>query len=735
MLHYTAERLPLRDIEPKIYRKPGKKGNFLDNIIALDIEDTSYFVSPEGEVTQFDPVRPKLTEDYEKGAICYHWQLTIDGNEFTGRELESLQLLLHDMHEWCGHAKKIIYAHHLAHEFGFLRNILEPSKVFARKAHLPMYFDYEKDFQFRCSYHLTHLSLDSWGKSIGIPKLKGALNYHKLRTPFTELEPLERWYCMEDIRVMLYGLRRFLKKYGHIADIPLTQTSELRYALEPKMQNSTWLWHCTKLIPQNIRDHLWMVDAFFGGTVIASSLYRERLITELMWMFDLSSSYPWVLLSERYPLSPFVEIKDPALIRKYMQHDDYTFIVEMRCTDVQAVTGCLSISGSKVRRAKNLRVSNGRVVSADYFEVTLTRPDFELWKKTYKATSQIIKIKFSKLGYLPDTFRLYILELYENKTKYKDVPGYEDIYATSKKLINAMFGLCVYRAFSDEVKYIGDEIEEVNGNLYKTWIPVPMDASRYYEKLKRMCCRYSLHKNYLALQFGIFVTAYARRNLWAGVLQEDPVTGEITNDQYTVYCDTDSVKAIDHPGLREWFKQYNVGVLQRHQLIAAQLGVDPAMLSPKDPKGIEHPIGVFACENPRDANGEYMPIREFKTLGTKRYCYRDPKDGELHLTVAGVNKRAVKCLDNDINNFRKDFSFSELALRKAGAEKLTPYYLDNIKPITFPDGYRQHYHYGIHLMETTYELDTGIEELIQATIEHAYHTPACFEDERQGVLL
>lgn len=734
-MFYTAWRLPLRDIEPKIYRRPGKKGNFLDNIIVLDIEDTSYFVTPEGSVCMFDPLRPKITEDYEKGAICYHWQLSIDGNEFSGRELESLQQLLNDMHKWCGHAKKIIYVHHLAHEFGFLRNILEPSKVFARKAHLPMYFDYGTDFQFRCSYHLTYLSLDSWGKSIGIHKLKGSLDYHKLRTPLTELSPRERWYCMEDIRVMIYGLRKFLKKYGHIADIPLTQTSELRRALEPKMQNNKWLWHCTKLIPQNIRDHLWMIDAFYGGTVIASSLYRDRLITDPMLMFDLSSSYPWALLSEQYPLSPFAEIKDPALIRKYMQRKDYTYIVEIRCSEAQALTGCLSLSGSKVRKVKNLRLSNGRIVSADYFEVTMTKPDFELFKQTYSAKSQIIKIKFSKLGYLPDTFRLYILELYENKTRYKDVSGYEDIYATSKMLINAMFGLCVYRAFSDEVKYIGDEIEEVNGQRYHTWIPVPMTADRYYEKLKKMSLRFNLHKNYLALQFGIFVTAYARKNLWAGVLQTDKNTGEITNDQYTVYCDTDSVKAIDHPGLSEWIDEYNKEILQKHQEIAAQLGVDPEKLSPKDPKGIPHPIGIFACENPRGSDGRPMPIREFKTLGTKRYCYRDPKDGELHLTVAGVNKRAVKCLDNDLNNFRKDFTFSEIALRKAGAEKLTPYYLEGISPVTFPDGYRQHYKYGIHLMETTYELDTGIEELIQATIEHAYHTPACFNDERRGVLI
>ena len=733
---YTSARLPLRDIEPKIYRKPGNKGIFVDNIIALDIEDTSYFVTPEGGVCLFDPLRPKITEDYEKGALCYHWQVTIDGNEFYGRELDDLKGFLQDLIDWAPTAKKIIYVHHLAHEFGFLRNILEPTKVFARKAHLPMYFDFGKCLQFRCSYHLTHMSLDSWGKSIGHHKLKGALDYHRLRTPLTDLTPLERWYSMEDIRVMYYGLRRYLNKYQHIVDIPLTQTGELRRDLQPRMQYSPWLWACTKLIPPTMHDHLWMLDSFVGGTVIASSLHRDKLITDPLWMYDISSSYPWVLISERYPLTPLCKIRTPELIKKYMAHSDYTFIVELACESVQAITGCLSLSGSKTRGGHNVKVNNGRVVSADYFEVTLTKPDFELFKLTYTGKFKIKEIRFSKLGYLPDTFRRYVLELYKNKTMYKDVPGYEDLYATSKMLINALFGLCVFRAMSDDIEYIGDQIKTVGKKKYKTWAPVPMDSERYYTKLKKMVNRYHLPKNYLALQYGFFVTSYARKNLWAGVLQVDDNTGKITNDKYTVYCDTDSVKAIDHPGLREWFDRYNEGIMLKHKEIAAQLGVDVADLSPLDPKGRPHPIGVFACENPKDPKtGELMPIREFKTLGTKKYCYRDPVSGELKMTVAGVSKKAVKCLDDDLKNFRKDFTFSELALRKAGAEKLTPYYLDNISPVTFPDGYKQKYKYGIHLMETTYQLDTPIEALIKATIDHAYRTPECFKDIRGGLII
>lgn len=47
---------------------------------------------------------------------------------------------------------------------------------------------------------------------------------------------------------------------------------------------------------------------------------------------------------------------------------------------------------------------------------------------------------------------------------------------------------------------------------------------------------------------------------------------------------------------------------------------------------------------------------EFKSLGAKRYAYRLP-DESLHITVAGVPKKGVICLEDDINNFTRDMIF------------------------------------------------------------------------------
>jgi hypothetical protein len=63
-------------------------------------------------------------------------------------------------------------------------------------------------------------------------------------------------------------------------------------------------------------------------------------------------------------------------------------------------------------------------------------------------------------------------------------------------------------------------------------------------------------------------------------------------------------------------------------------------------------LGVAVSEGVKD---EYS---EFRVQGAKRYCGRSLKDGELHITVAGVPKSGAKCLNDNIENFQKDFIFS-----------------------------------------------------------------------------
>ena len=115
-----------------------------------------------------------------------------------------------------------------------------------------------------------------------------------------------------------------------------------------------------------------------------------------------------------------------------------------------------------------------------------------------------------------------------------------------------------------------------------------------------------------------------------------------------------------------------------------------------------------------DFDGEYT---EFITHGSKRYCYREK--GDLHITVAGVPKDGVYCLDDDITNFRKGFIFRNSKTFRDNFKKVNPdkhpkwkmktqYLIEpEIKRIEL-DGSEIEYGCAIRLSDTEYELDHTI---------------------------
>jgi hypothetical protein len=299
-------------------------------------------------------------------------------------------------------------------------------------------------------------------------------------------------------------------------------------------------------------------------------------------------------------------------------------------------------------------------------------------------------MKISTTRYLPNEFRKYILELYCNKTTLKGIAGQEELYMQSKQFVNSLFGMMVTKDISDDIIFDGE-----------LWTKDELTIEKFIEKIDIK--KRSLSKNFLSFQFGIWVTAYARRNLWNAIL---------ALDEYVVYCDTDSVKYLAIAD-DSYFDEYNADVLGKYEILANDIGVPANMFYPKSPKGKVCYIGVFDTEDACiDKNGNIQTVPEFRALGAKKYIYRDRNDNELHMTVAGVSKKAVKCLNNDINNFETGTTFTEKDLKNADAVKLTPYYLNDIEEITFPDGYKNTYKYGINLMPTTYNLSITPSDLL-----------------------
>lgn len=738
----------------------GRKGSrysgeeLIDNIITFDIETTSYFIDKDGTPIMFDETRPEYFKDLEKGAICYNWQCSIEGNVFMGRELETFAEFLEDLCFRARHRKLFIYVHNLAWETHFLENVLlfDNETMRAREPHSPMSFSLlHLPVEFRCSYMLTNKSLAKWTEdNKNYKKLVGDIDYNVLRTPRTKLTPKERLYCINDVQSMYEALLSYRLKYKHIYNIPPTFTSEIRHILKPLMraEEKSWVKQCNRIVlDTDFELYMTAIKAFYGGTVIANHLYRGETVSNV-FMFDLSSSYPWVMLSEKYPCSEFEEIdpRNSKYIERVMKSTRKTYIVEFTAENVCTRMECRFLSLSKCHKGSTSQVviDNGRIVEADRLTATMCKPDFEQFKRAYRADITINRIWVASVDYLPFTFRRFIVDKYQDKTQYKDVPSKEVEYALAKCVINALYGLSVSRSdISDELIF-----EQFDGR--EEWHKEELTPEKYIEKIIKKAGK-NTSINYLTVFIGVFVTAYARQNLWTAIN---------ALDTYTVYCDTDSVKYIgDENADADIFNRYNAAVIEKHKTIEKDLCLSAGSLSPKDPSGIPHPIGVFANENPVDENGQVIPIQEFKALGAKKYIYRDPVIGDLHMTNAGVSKKGVLCLsprlmdmtEDEIKNalagkkstltpedfkalysidtYKDGFIFSEKALHKCGGTKNMHTYLYKQRAITFPDGYKQHYTHGVHLMPTTYDLSEASIEDLRKALHRAAQVTTIFRGE------
>lgn len=658
------------------YYKNQKRADVVnDDIMCFDIETSSAFYDVRRRT--LEPFNKNKSQEYYqsciKYALCYVWQFSINENVYMGRTLEDFVIFLKKLSEVCIFPK-IVYVHNLSYEFQFLRNVMKFSEVFARDMRKVLYFKYD-DYMFRCSYFLTNMSLDMWSKQkkLKVQKLTGTYDYNKMRTPKTFLNNIEKAYCINDVLSMYQGLLQYKEQYKHIIDIPLTQTGEVRREVQKRMAvDSEYKYRkkCVALIPKTVEDYRELINVFQGGYTHASSVYANSLLENVL-SYDIASSYPTVMCLKKYPMTEFYKVTPSD---RFFNNDEFSYIIKFECKNIKSNYFNTFLSSSKCLKLENKKVDNGRVLSADYLLCQMTNIDFELFKRCYNYTDLVIlDFKVSINRYLSDTFVKYILELYSNKTKLKNMADFEPLYMKSKQMLNSLYGMMVTKDITDDIIFDSD------------WKKEFLTEDSFNEKVKHK--KRQISKTFTAFQFGVWVTAYARKNLWNAI---------IANDENVVYCDTDSVKLVEDSN---FFIEYNRKIEELENIRADMLGVPRESFAPLDKKGKPHRMGIF------DFEGKYD---RFKTLGAKKYITEN--DGKLSMTVAGVPKKAV-CQIDTIEQFKDGLLFDV-----EHANKLLMSYQDDMQTITWNEGlydeYRSNYKYGIVAQPTTYTLGMTVDYII-----------------------
>jgi DNA polymerase type B, organellar and viral. len=286
----------------------------------------------------------------------------------------------------------------------------------------------------------------------------------------------------------------------------------------------------TKQQPTTLKDYKRLKAAFGGGDTHANYLNAGRILYNVA-SYDLTSDYPSQMCKRKYPSSKFVKVKSDIT---HLDTDRYAYLIMITLTNVRCITSCRYISRSRcvaVHSGSTGAYDNGRVISADKVSLCITEQDWSIIQQTYTYDDiKIYAVYRSVKRYLHPDFIKKVLDYYKKKTSLKKVAGMEDIYMQSKQYINSMFGMMVTDIVIDDVDYKNNDWVDCNKDLTPEQLYKHQQEQLDNIQLKPF-------KNILAYQWGVWVTAYARRQLWDMIIQ-------IGDD--VVYYDTDSVKFL-HP--------------------------------------------------------------------------------------------------------------------------------------------------------------------------------------------
>ena len=647
-----------------------KKRLLCEDIFTFDIETTSFFYDQDRKPFLYKPgMDPDYWTGIYSGSLPYIWQFGINDTYYYGRDIKDFYKLLDDF-------PKDLHIRIAVHNFPFEWHHLDKltwSTLFAKSPHKPIKASCAEypNIEFYCTYSLTNRSLESWGEFLKVPKLVGFLDYNQMRTPWTPLEEKEMQYAERDLKVMYEGIQDELKVYGSVWKLPLTSTGKVRRIVRDLlMEDDAYVKYIKRLIPPDAYQYKTSLKVFAGGythgnmVYIGYTLYNDD--GKHGQHVDYTSDYPFQMVARKYPCSQWAyhprELPDPETF------EDIAYKMHVVFKNIRCELQNTYIPASK-SDCINPEYDNGRIRKADSCDIWLTECDYDIIRNSYTWDSvEVLEVWKAGKDYLPIEFVKYILQLFADKTMLKGVNDYE--CALQKQRLNSLFGMCVTALLSAEIEW---DIEEGEWKISKI-----TDAmiNEHLEKLRR----YKDHRYFLNFDWGVWVCAYARQMLWNDIV--------IPYDNIVAYCDTDSAFLTKWVDWTEYNKKQNA-ILEK---VCVERGLNVEWTRPKNKKGKQSFLGNLTMEE------EWT---QFRTLGAKRYVERWKSDGKLHLTVAGINKEAVSCLNDDIENFKDGLIFDK---DEKDVNKLLHTYCENMPSIAFPDGYISHQKRGVNLRPNGYKL-------------------------------
>lgn len=561
--------------------------------IAFDTETTTVMTEQDNRIVS------------AKGYV-YIWQVAIDNTVIIGRKLDDFYTLLDKISEQLqlgeyGTTKKqqknsvtpfdplahngvIVYearmwVANLGFEFQFIRKRIDVKEVFAAHTQHPMTVTTGKYILMQDALEITGSSLAKIPDLYNLPtkKLKGDLDYSKMRNSLTPLTNKELQYCINDVVILRefneYLVETYVKRG---LKIPLTKTGMLRDSVVKKAKEYLKQGNFADVVkrnalldlfPETFDDFFKMQSRLFrGGYTHANVDFVNEPLTKVNGV-DFTSSYPAVLLQCLFPMSKFVDVT-----YKFNSVEDVLKLIgkthcckgtfkfkKLRPTtshSIESVSKTFEYfengkNARKAERAGGFIIDNGRVRQAETMTVMLTDVDLRTYQMFYTWESvEISELQIAAYGRLPDYLLDCVIYYYQIKDAYKKA-GKEDTveYKLAKAMVNAAYGMMCEHLHLEEISY---------NNGWET-MQLPADADErqaLYEKEifgkegRKGCysSQSAMPAKFLSPYWGVWCTAHARYRLLEMVYKID---------EDVVYCDTDSIYMVNYDKHADDIKAWN----------------------------------------------------------------------------------------------------------------------------------------------------------------------------------
>ena len=441
---------------PRGKRQRRKNGSELVNVFsAFDIETSTVWLSEEHTNAH---------------AFMYIWQFQIEDYLIKGRTWEEwfscLDVLKKALSDYGMEMKldknpmMVCWIHNAAFEFSYISGLypFKDDECFFRDVRKPIYFRMFEAFEFRCSYIQTNLSLAALTKQTGVKlKLSGQeYDYNKVRFPWSELSEYEEEYTTTDVESLVKSMKYRLSRGGDtLLTAPLTSTGYVRRECKASLKDRYLEINSLKPYKgeNGLRIYRLLRACFRGGNTHANRYMVRRVLPDSrckkgtkIYSYDIASSYPTQQLTKKFPMKQFKWLDGDLSIERVFMFIGlgYAVVGEYHFTNIKLKNEKEPIPYISLGRcdADGFKLDNGRILKAEYIEISLTEIDLEIILDTYTFEKmEIVQCMVAQKDYLPEEYRSVIQDYFNKKTALKgdDTEDGKYLYMKSKNMLNSVY--------------------------------------------------------------------------------------------------------------------------------------------------------------------------------------------------------------------------------------------------------------------------------------------------------